>query len=213
MLIDNLQAWLADFYALEIAYPIQDFLITDRHLALALDRDGRDNDEKLLIAEHNGEAEVSLYLKHELIERLSRNDPTARLDERNLADFWTAFEGVSHFTYYAFRASHDRSVTLLEMELQAEVDKFVATTALLRDQGERPPAALHHWLFEQTRLVDELSAGEQERYERANHYAGKYCRKLWPQLSSGLGWDELQRELRYFYRLTRVAKIDHIEMG
>ena len=211
MVLGTLQSWLTEFYALDIDYDIRDFLITDRRLARTLDRGGRENDEKLLIAEYGGEAEVSLYLQQELVDRLALNDPTARLDAGNLADFWTAFEGISHFTYFAFRASHDRAVTLLEMELQAEVDKFVATTALLRAQGERAPPGLHRWLFEHTRLAEELSAGEQERYARANHYAGKYCLKLWPQLSQGRAWEGLRRELRYFYRLPRAGKIDHIE--
>ena len=79
-----------------------------------------------MISEEDGEAEVCLYLERELLDRLAENDPTARLDQHNLADFWTAFEGVSHFTYYAFKATQDRPVTLVEMELQAEVDKFVA---------------------------------------------------------------------------------------
>ena len=211
MILGSLQAWLTEFYALEIPYDVHDFLTTDRRLARALDREGRDNDEKLLIAEDNGEAEICLYLQRELLDRLGRNDPTARLSDSNLADFWTAFEGVSHFTYYVHRASHDRSVTLLEMELQAEVDKFVATTALLRSQGARPPQRLHAWLFERTRLADELTACELERYARANHYAGKYCRKLWPQLASDRDWDGVRQELRRFYRLARNAKIDHIE--
>ena len=155
MVLGNLQAWLTDFYALEIAYDVHDFLITDRKLAQALDCGGRENQEKLLIAEHDGEAAVSLYLEQELIDRLDVNDPTARLDERNLADFWTALEGLSHFTYFVHRASHDRAVTLLEMELQAEIDKFIATAALLRRQGERPPQRLHEWLCTQTKYADE----------------------------------------------------------
>ena len=211
MVLGALQGWLTDFYALEIPYDIQDFLITDEKLARALDRDGRENEEKLLIAEDDGEAAVSLYLRQELIDRLVANDPTARLDERNLADFWTALEGLSHFTYFVHRASNDRAVTLLEMELQAEVDKFIATAALLRRQGERLPQQLHDWLFAQTKLAAELSAEEQERYASANRYAAKYCRKLWPRLSSSLGWDAARDELRRFYRLTRSAKIDHIE--
>ena len=39
--------------------------------------------------------------------------------------FCLALEGVSHFLYLIWNASFDRSVTLLEMELQAEIDKFV----------------------------------------------------------------------------------------
>lgn len=210
-MLATLQAWLTEFYALELGYDVEDFLVTDRRVASALDRDGRPNDEKLLIAEGTGEAEVCLFLEQALLDRLAERDPTARLDQHNLADFWTVLEGVSHFTYYAFRATQDRPVTLLEMELQAEVDKFVATALLLRRQGGPPPSGLHRWLFELPRLAAELSPAEQTRYERANHYAGKYCMRLWPGLARGYGGERLREELRYFYRLARRAKIEHIE--
>jgi hypothetical protein len=210
-MLATLQSWLTDFYALELGYDVEDFLITDQRIANALDRGGRTSDEKLLIAEEDGEAEVCLYLEQGLLERLAEHDPTARLDQHNLADFWTALEGVSHFTYYAFKAAHDRPVTLLEMELQAEVDKFVATAMLLRRQGGAPPSGLHRWLFDLPRLAAELSPAEQERYERANHYAGKYCMRLWPRLARGSGGERLREELCYFYRLARGGKIEHIE--
>ena len=55
---------------------------------------------------------------------LERHDPATRLDETNFADFCLAVEGVSHFIYVALRAADDRGVSQLELELQAEVDKF-----------------------------------------------------------------------------------------
>lgn len=211
MLLGAMQSCLTDLYALELAYDVRDFVITDRQLARALGGRGREVDEKLLIAEGDGEAEVSLFLSQELVERLEVNDPTAALSGENLADFWTAFEGVSHFTYFAFKVARDQRITLLEMELQAEVDKFVATALLLRQQGENPPAGLHRWLFDLPKYDANLSPAEYERYERANHYAGKYCRMIWPRLQRGRCPEDLKRELRYFYRLSRERKIGHID--
>jgi hypothetical protein len=154
---------------------------------------------------------VSLYLEPRVLERLARSDPLARLDADNLADFWTAFEGVSHFTYYAWNAQLEKSVTLLEMELQAEVDKFVATTLLLSRQGQRQPRGLHHWLFEMPRLDERLDGDELDRYRRANRYAGKYCRKLAPAIARGAGDEAVRAELRRFYRLSQASKIEHID--
>jgi hypothetical protein len=211
MLLGHLQSLLTDFYDLEVSHDIYDFLITDAKLASVLDGGARTPHEKLLIAEQGDAAEVSLYLHEDLVARLNENDPVTRLDERNLADFWTAFEGVSHFTYFAWRASIDMPVTLLEMELQAEVDKFIATSLLLHRQGERPPRSLHHWLFELPTFDPKLGPDELERYERANYYAGKYCRKLWPRLAQSRDAPALQQELRRFYRLPRPEKIGHIE--
>ena len=211
MRLSGLQALLSQLYALDLAYEVDDFLTTDPVLARALDAGGRELDEKLLIAETDGEAEVSLYVEPGVLERLALSDPLERLDAENLEDFWTAFEGVSHFTYYAWNAQLEKPVTLLEMELQAEVDKYVATTLLLLRQGQRQPRGLHHWLFEMPRLDERLDGDELDRYRSANRYAGKYCRKLAPAIARGAADEATRSELRRFYRLSQTSKIEHIE--
>jgi hypothetical protein len=211
MLLGQMQVLLTELYDLKIAHDVRDFLIIDAELATLLDGGARDADERLLIAQGGDDAEVSLYLQRDLLARLEESDPVTRLTEHNLADFWTVFEGVSHFTYFAWRASIDMPVSLLEMELQAEIDKFVATAMLLHRQGERPPSSLHHWLFELPKFDRELEAEELDRYRRANYYAAKYCRKIWPDLTKARHGQRLRQELRRFYRLPRPAKIGHIE--
>jgi hypothetical protein len=213
MRLSGLQELLSELYALDLAYEVDDFLTTDAVLARALDAGGRELDEKLLIAETDGEAEVSLYVEPGVLERLAQSDPLEKLDADNLEDFWTAFEGVSHFTYYAWNAQLEKSVTLLEMELQAEVDKYVATTLLLLRQGRRQPRELHHWLFELPRLDERLEGDELDRYRSANRYAGKYCRKLAPAIARGAADEATRAELRRFYRLSQASKIEHIEAG
>jgi hypothetical protein len=210
MLLHKLEAMLHELYALEVGYAVSDFLITDAALAESLDAGGRDVDEKLLIAEADGEADVALYLEQELLDRLAERDPLTRLDAGNLGDFWAALEGVSHFTYYAWNAARDKSVSLFELELQAEVDKFVTTGILLREQTGREPSGLHGWLFDSPTLAAELAAHERERYRRANRYAAKYCAKLWPTLAADDG-GAAQRELRHFYRLSQASKLAHID--
>jgi hypothetical protein len=212
MILAELQSLLGDMYALEMAYDVGDFVVTDEHIAAKLDRQGRRTEEKLLIAETPGdEAQVALYLQQDVVERLAKNNPADRLNGANLSDFWTVFEGVSHFTYYAFNAALEKCVTLLEMELQAEIDKFIATTLLLQRQEGKAPRGLHHWLFELPRFDAALSAEELERYREANRYAGKYCLRLAPRLAAGLDRDDLRNELRFFYRLPQPAKIRHID--
>lgn len=213
MLLSELHRLLNELYDLELGYDIYDFLTTDEALADALAAGCRTASEQLLISEGGEEAGVSLYLEPALVERLDRNDPVEGLNAHNLGDFWTAFEGVSHFTYYAYRAGLEKPVTLLEMELQAEIDKFIATCVLLWRQFGSLPRGLHSWLFSVTRFDPNLGEPELERYARANHYAARYCAMLWPRLARG-GLDNdrrLQPELRRFYRLSQPGKIDHIE--
>lgn len=211
MFLGAMQAYLTDFYALDVAHDVNDFLVTDRLLASALGGGARETDEELLIGQSDGEAEVALYLAQTLLERLYRNNPIDALNHENIGDFWTAFEGVSHFTYFVFKAADDRRVTLLELELQAEVDKFIATSQLLHSQAGRVPAGLHQWLFDLPGFAASLSDSEIERYSQANRYAARLCRTL-PRRLGQSGWDEdVRRDLRRFYRLPWQEKIGYIE--
>jgi hypothetical protein len=207
LLLPKLETMLHELYALEVGYAVSDFLITDAVLVGALDAGGRNVDEKLLIAEADGEADVALYLEQALLDRLAHHDPLRRLDRENLADFWSALEGVSHFIYYAWNAARDKSVSLFELELQAEVDKFVTTGMLLREQTGREPRGLHGWLFDSPTLAAELDEEERARYRRANRYAARYCSRLSPA-SDGAA---IQRDLRHFYRLSQSSKLAHID--
>jgi hypothetical protein len=210
MQLCKLEALLHELYALDVGYAVDDFLITDAAVAGSLDGGGRKIDEKLLIAEADGEADVALYLEQELLERLERRNPLTRLDADNLADFWAALEGVSHFIYYAWNAARDKPVSLFELELQGEVDKFVTTEMLLRAQHGREPSGLHGWLFDAPTLDPVLGDEERERYRRANRYAAKYCRRL-AATRGGADDAARQRELRQFYRLSQRSKLALID--
>src|SRR5215472_3890111 len=57
-------------------------------------------------------------------------------------------EGVSHFVYLADRARAEREATQLELELQAEVDKFIVLAASMPSLDERSSAVLRGRLFD-----------------------------------------------------------------
>jgi hypothetical protein len=211
MLLRKLEAMLHELYALEVGYAVSDFLITDPELARTLDSGGRQVDEKLLIAEADGEADVALYLEGELLDRLGRRDPLTKLDGDNLADFWAALEGVSHFTYYAWNAARDKHVSLFELELQAEVDKYVV--CLLADGGASGATTSPRWrrrLFEEFELEPDLDADERDRYRAANDGARRYAASLERRFVTRGGTPDMLAELRRFYRLPLASKLDHI---
>ena len=153
MLVRQLQDMLATLYDVPVEHDVADFLITSAAQAAALQ--GREQapptDEQLLIAEGDDGVELGLYVDESVLQRLRLRCPLHELDERNLADYCTALEGVSHFHYYAWSAQLRREVSLLEMELQAEVDKYASALRLMLSQREgRFPADLFHRLFERT---------------------------------------------------------------
>jgi hypothetical protein len=105
-------------------------------------------------------------------------------------------------------------VSLLELELQAEIDKYVSSWLLLREQDPaRYPAGLHRLLFERSRIDVRLAGERCELYREANHYAARFCRRLERQLSARAApmRREALAELRRFYRLSRERKMTHIQ--
>jgi hypothetical protein len=215
MILRQLQDLIGDIYDVRINHDVYDFLVTDRDELPPAARASR-SDEQLIVAQpapsEDGEVGVSLYLDPALLERLQHADPIASLHVGNVADYWTALEGVSHFLYLAWNAGHDKPVSLLELEMQAEVDKYVASYWLMRRQfPARFPAELLRLLFERTRIDPELADGREDLYREATRYAQRFCRKLERSLRNSPSPSEVLAELRRFYRLTNARKVAHIE--
>src|ERR1700752_2572536 len=204
MLLSRLQHLLGGIYDVRIAHDVYDFLVTDRASLPHAARTGV-TDEELLVAQPaagSDEVVMSLYLDPALLERLRREDPLRRLHAGNVADWWTALEGVSHFLYLAWNAGHDKPVSLLELEMQAEVAKYAASYWLLRRQfPEHFPAELRRVLFARTRIDPRVSAARADLYREASRYAEKFCGRLERTLAqSGAGDAEVLTQLRRFYR-------------
>ena len=210
-MLNALQAQLTNLYGADTGYCIDDFLITDPNLARLLGANVllHDTDETVLLTEDEQGIALSLYLDQEMLQRLDKQDPLTTLRPEQLSDLWTVIEGVSHFTYLAFSAEHEKAVTLLELEMQAEVDKFVSTWLLAQQQDDVELAErLHGWLFDDVRFHPDLDADQLERYRAANDYAARFCHGLRRRLgaSNEADWSEL----RQFYRMTQGHKISHI---
>jgi hypothetical protein len=213
MILRQLQGLIGGIYDVSVAHDVYDFLVTDRDRLPPAARDST-SDEELIVAEGDESVGVSLYLDPAMLERLRQSNPLVKLNEANVADYWTALEGVSHFLYFAWNTGHDKPVTLLELELQAEIDKYVASYLLLKRQyPERFPAELLHVLFERTRIDSTLARGRERLYRTATRHAEKFCRRLAQSLSESRSAMEngVLAELRRFYRLTDARKVAHIE--
>lgn len=210
----NLQTGLQDIYELDIAHSVNDFLITSRDLANQVDTSAcyRDVQEKLLVRADDEGLSLALFLDPAVVETLESDKSLATISAGDMQKFCLALEGVSHFLYLIWNASFERSVTLLEMELQAEVDKFVMLVTCANDSCGTPRAAvLFERLFRSIAFNSNLSAVELRRYVDANQYAEKYCRWLVRTFPAGHDRGALLRELRRFYRLNRSHKLRHIE--
>jgi hypothetical protein len=211
--LQALQNLLAGIYDVPLTHDVAEFLVTDRS---ELPEELRTNeaDEQVLVAEDRGTLWVTLYLEPTVLQRLASANPFEALHSGNIADYWTALEGVSHFVYLVWNASYDRPVTPLELELQGEVDKYVGSLWLLQAQNpKRFPAELHPLLFERARVDAALAGDRVGLYRRANSYAARFCRRLASALrpAGSTARAAAIAELRRFYRLSRDRKFQYIE--
>ncbi|GAB4358952.1 MAG: hypothetical protein Kow006_27740 [Gammaproteobacteria bacterium] len=211
MPLQRIQQQLQRIYQLEVPHRVTDFLITDSELAKALRGGESLVPEQLLVHQEGDELALALYLEAALLERLASDDPFHSLHNGNLSDYCTVLEGISHFLYLSWNARHDRPVTRLELELQAEVDKFIAAVQLISDQyGKQDNDALLTRLFRAVSFAPELEEEEKKRYWWANRYAARYCEHLNQRYLRHNQTTHLTRELRRFYRLNQPAKLQRI---
>jgi len=211
MSLSTLQNNLQGIYEVDPGHRVEDFVITDPHMAKQLDQSSnvRTPQEKLLIWQRGQDLRMSLYFDQSVLDALKKYQCT-QPSSRHLSDYCVAIEGVSHFLFVTWNARYGRHVTPMEMELQAEVDKFITVTQRWAGCSETQHA-LRTWLFENVAFDEELTADERTRYQHANSYAAKYCRWLQYEYLHQRRHRELLTELRRFYRMSRTDKLRRIE--
>jgi hypothetical protein len=203
----RVQRGLEELYRVETGACVDDFMID----AVARDAASptRRPREQLLVCEDAGEMELALFVDPAALANLAANDPSRRLGEHNFGDFLLAIEGVSHFVYAVCCARAERPVTQLELELQAEVDKYV-TCLLVTSPARDVSAALRARLFGDCSYEPDLDGDERARYRAANDNAQRYAAYLEAAYVVPRRIPEMLGELRRFYRAGLAGKLGHI---
>jgi hypothetical protein len=152
--------------------------------------------ESLLLREaHDGALELSLRL------------PALR-DEAGIDGLCQIIEGVSHFVYVVERARLQREATQLELELQAEVDKWVVLAASMSDGFDVDrSASLRARLYERVSFEHDASSEQGERYRVANDAANRFVRRLERDYVGTARYGHLHAELRRFFHEGQEAKL------
>jgi len=120
------------------------------------------------------------------------------------SDAWLQLvEGVSHFVYVAERARTELPATMLELELQAEVDKFVLLAFAGAPLEAHQSSALHGHLYERVRYLHGPDTEDGVRYRLANDLAARFVARL----VKGEDPPAALRTLRKFYRAGQAEKI------
>jgi len=170
-----------------------------------------DSDEELWVHEAEDGLELGLYYSAALRTHLAKGSLgeegwiATRLDA-----YCRLAEGVSHFLYLVRSATLGRRLSMLELEAQAEVDKF-ASLAVQRWPTLHGGSAreLHARLFRDVSYRPGLAPDEQARYAEANRLAALFTARLLAHVASRR-LDRLLEALRYAYRLGAEAKLHHL---
>jgi hypothetical protein len=208
-LLVDVQRRLEGFYALEPQPPVTDFLL-DADAAAGYPGAG----SRLLVSEDGEGLALAVVVEPDVLARLGRDDPRVRLGDANLGDLCTVTEEVSHFLFLLFRAARGRAVSQLELELQAEVDKYLSTVILLSLQNEGAVSArLRELLFRRYRLDERVAAEHAGRYHAASDLAYHYCGWLEDRFLRRSRLQDLRSEGRRFYRMGQREKLEAIAVA
>ena len=192
----RLQRGLETLYRVDTDVDVHDFVIDEA--ARDVIAPARKPREQLLVMEDTGEMSLALFIHPEVLASLDGG-----IGRHNLGDFLLAIEGVSHFIYAIQCARLERRVSQLELELQAEVDKYV--TCLLHDVDTSE--ALRGRLFADCIYEDDLDGDERERYRVANDNAHRYAAFLEEEFVARGRIPDMLGELRRFYRQGLAGKL------
>ncbi len=168
---------------------IAPFLVSAAQLDEVMGEDRRPADEWVLVREADDGLDLAVWIDEEHRAALEAAGTPARALDRCFGALCAAVEGISHFLLLIERSRRDEPVRLLELEAQAEVDKFVVA----RLHRPERAAEWHARLFRDARLQPDLSEDEASRYVEAGRLAAGLCADLGRHPHTGALLDDLRR--------------------
>jgi hypothetical protein len=152
--------------------------------------------EELVVQESSEGLAIALHLPE-----------LARGPAFDLDGFCQLVEGVSHFVLLAERARFERSVSALELEVQAEVDKFAVLFAAVPRPTRARGEALSRELFERVAFAHAPETELGIRYRDANALARRWVERVGLRFAEPLDVLGLRASLRAFFRAPLEGKV------
>jgi hypothetical protein len=162
----------------------------------------RGADEWVLVREAEDALDLAVWIDQRHLDALEAAGSPRVAIERCFRSLCAAVEGVSHFLLLIERARRAEPVRLLELEAQAEVDKFVCARLHV-------PTRSREWrarLFRDVTLQEGLSNEEYSRYREAGRLADGLCSDLTRHPHDRA----LLRDLRRFWRASGHQRMERM---
>jgi hypothetical protein len=165
---------------------------------------------RTLLRHCDGALRLSIYYPDSLVENLERFDPATGIQEKNIDDFATLIEELDHFLTIADRHRGGAEMSLLELELHANITKALTLELFIARMRRDGPLKdedrlwVRHHLFEKGEFSED-DPDVAVRYRDASSLAVRYLDYL-----ITLQRSERVRELRRFHRRTHHEKLAFI---
>jgi hypothetical protein len=182
---DRVQSALEVFYQLEEAPRVGSFL-----------RVAREGEREALLVRDADDGVVEIEVVAPPLSRRPALDDVCQL-----------IEGVSHFVYVADRARCQRPATQLELELQAEVDKYVLLVLDSEHFDFVRARSVHARLYQWVRFAHPEGTEAGDRYRLANDLAARLVRRVEMRYAQKGRRGPMRDALARFYRMGLGDKI------
>jgi hypothetical protein len=179
------QGLLERTYGMSTGVDAASFVIGDlgyRRFFVEVRSGGPERGARTLVRETDQGVRAAIYLPDGMIERLEAHPPQQGLGESNVDAFAALVEEVDHLLCVAEAARSGRSVSLLELELHADVSKALVLARFLAGRSARPLDSerrtwLRYHLFHKGEWAGEDEA-ERARYREAARLALRFLDAL-----------------------------------
>jgi hypothetical protein len=155
---------------------------------------------QVIYVDEGQDATMGIYLGPSLFRQIKKKSKIF-----SFQDFCVMAEEISHFIYLIWSKSNEKKINLLDLEVQAEIDKFILASEFFGSKEE-----IFEKMFEKFNMRKNLQPEEEERYFTANRLGKKFAIEM---LRKKLSISRRMNWLRLFYRQTITNRISMIEKG
>ena len=200
-MLSLLQEWLEATYRVQ-APDVRDFVVDTAQLTELIGDAVRPAGEWVLVRQEGEAVDLAVWVAPDALARLEDAQSPREALDACFSALCAAVEGVSHFLLLVDRAKRAEPVRLLEMEAQAEIDKYICGVL-------HQPSRAREWharIFRDASLQPGLDAQERERYLEAGRLAAGICRQLQRHPHPAALLDDLRR----FWRMSGDGRMDRM---
>jgi hypothetical protein len=161
---------------------------------------------RLLVRDTEAGVRACIYYPDAMIKHLEAKPPQRGVDADNVDAFAILVEELDHLLMTAERAHAGRGVSLLELEVQANVSKDLVLSRFLARRGPHLDPCLREWLRHKLfhgRTYSDQDPEVRDRYDTASRLALRFLRSL-----ERLPRSRRLETLRKFHRASLAGKTE-----